>query len=100
VTAPETGPVCIEVVYAHPQHSISKALRLEQGATIADALGAAARDAAFSGVDLENSPVGIFGKLAGRDLTLNDGDRIEIYRPLMEEPKLARRQRASKRGRS
>jgi putative ubiquitin-RnfH superfamily antitoxin RatB of RatAB toxin-antitoxin module len=40
--------------------------------------------------------VGIFGKLVHRDHALNDGDRIEIYRPLMEEPKLARRARASR----
>jgi hypothetical protein len=39
--------------------------------------------------------VGIFGKVARRDVKLRDGDRIEIYRPLQEEPKLARRNRAS-----
>jgi uncharacterized protein len=96
VSAPKIGPVCVEVVYAQPKQSISKSLRLEAGATLADALTAAGGDAAFSGVDLENSPVGIFGKLAQRDLTLNDGDRIEIYRPLQEEPKLARRKRVTR----
>jgi putative ubiquitin-RnfH superfamily antitoxin RatB of RatAB toxin-antitoxin module len=70
-------------------------LRLEQGALIADALNAAAADAKFSDVDLEHSPVGIFGKPAPRDQALKDGDRIEIYRPLVQEPKLARRARAS-----
>ena len=100
MTEPGIGPICIEIVYAHPQHSILKSLELERGATIADALAAVAGEPAFSGVDLENSPVGVFGRLARRDDTLNDGDRIEIYRPLLEEPKLARRKRASKRGRS
>jgi putative ubiquitin-RnfH superfamily antitoxin RatB of RatAB toxin-antitoxin module len=40
--------------------------------------------------------VGIFGKVARRDQQLMDGDRIEIYRPLVEEPKLARRKRVGK----
>jgi uncharacterized protein len=38
--------------------------------------------------------VGIFGRVASRDMKLSDGDRVEIYRPLVEEPKLARRKRA------
>ena len=86
----------IEIVYAHPQSSISKSLRLRQGSTITDALAEAASDADLSGVDLANGPVGIFGKVARRDQTLKDGDRIEIYRPLLEEPKLARRKRAGR----
>jgi putative ubiquitin-RnfH superfamily antitoxin RatB of RatAB toxin-antitoxin module len=97
VISPVIGPsICIEIVYAQPQHSILKSLQLEHGATIAEALAAAAEDPDFLGVDLANSPVGIFGKAARRDLKLNDGDRIEIYRPLTEEPKLARRKRASR----
>jgi putative ubiquitin-RnfH superfamily antitoxin RatB of RatAB toxin-antitoxin module len=85
----------VEIVYAQPQRSISKSLLLSPGATIADALAEVALDQDFLGVDLGNSPVGIFGKVARRDVQLNDGDRIEIYRPLQEEPKLARRKRAS-----
>jgi putative ubiquitin-RnfH superfamily antitoxin RatB of RatAB toxin-antitoxin module len=86
----------VEVVHAQAQRSIIKSVALEQGATIADALAAVASDQDFLGVDLANSPVGIFGKVARRDLTLKDGDRVEIYRPLLEEPKLARRRRASR----
>jgi putative ubiquitin-RnfH superfamily antitoxin RatB of RatAB toxin-antitoxin module len=84
----------VAIVYAQPQRSISKSLLLSQGATIADALAQVTSSQDFLGVDLANSPVGIFGKLARRDVKLNDGDRIEIYRPLQEEPKLARRKRA------
>ena len=85
----------VEIVYAQPQRSISKSLLLSPGATIADAL-AEASSQDFPDVDLANSPVGIFGKVARSDVKLNDGDRIEIYRPLQEEPKLARRKRASR----
>ena len=84
----------IEIVYAQTQSSIEKSLQMPPGARIADALAQAASDQEFSGVDLANAPVGIFGKVAPRDQLLKEGDRIEIYRPLLEEPKLARRKQA------
>ena len=94
----------VEVVYALAQRTVSKALQLPLGASIADALKLAAADKDFQVLDLANAAVGIFGKVTGRDQPVKDGDRIEIYRPLLEEPKLARRQRAgrkaSKSGRS
>jgi putative ubiquitin-RnfH superfamily antitoxin RatB of RatAB toxin-antitoxin module len=86
----------VDIVYAQPHRSISKSLLLSSGATIADALAQAVLDQDFPGVDLANSPVGIFGKVERRDVKLKDGDRIEIYRPLQEEPKLARRKRAGR----
>jgi putative ubiquitin-RnfH superfamily antitoxin RatB of RatAB toxin-antitoxin module len=86
----------IEIVYAQPQHSIIKSLQLAQGSTIADALAGVASDQDFLGVDLANSALGIFGRAARRDDKLKDGDRIEIYRPLLEDPKLARRKRLNK----
>ena len=61
---------------------------------IADALQAAAADERFRGLDLGSAAVGIFGRAAPRDQPLEDGDRVEIYRPLLEEPKQARRKRA------
>jgi uncharacterized protein len=85
--------ICIEIVYAQPQHSIVKFLRIEQGSLVGDALRWAALQADFSAVDLANAPVGIFGTPARRDQVLKDHDRIEIYRALAEEPKLARRMR-------
>jgi putative ubiquitin-RnfH superfamily antitoxin RatB of RatAB toxin-antitoxin module len=86
----------VEIVYAEPQRSVVKTLSLAQGAVIADALSLVAADQNFLGIDLLGSAVGIFGKVAHRDQQLKDGDRIEIYRPLLEEPKLARRTRAGR----
>jgi uncharacterized protein len=86
----------IEIVYAQPQRSVVKRLSMPQGTLIADALKLAAADRDFFGIDLSGSAVGIFGKVVQRDQPLKDGDRIEIYRPLAEEPKLARRKRASR----
>jgi uncharacterized protein len=90
----------VEIVYAQPQRSVVRSLSVELGAVIADALDLVAADPEFLGIDLSESAVGIFGKVAHRDQPLKDGDRIEIYRPLVEEPKLARRNRASKSGRT
>jgi putative ubiquitin-RnfH superfamily antitoxin RatB of RatAB toxin-antitoxin module len=93
-------PILVEVAYAaqpraaEPPRAIVKQYRLDPPATLADALRLAAADAEFRGVDIANAPVGVFGKLASADQWLNDGDRIEIYRPLTADPKVARRQRA------
>ena len=90
----------VEIVYALPQSSLSKSVQLPPGAQIEDALRIAAGDVDFAGLDLASSTVGIYGKVARRDQALQEGDRIEIYRSLIEEPKLARRRRVSKSGRS
>jgi len=90
----DAATIRIEVAYAEPQRAIVKTYRLDSGARVADALHLAALDPDFLGVDLVNSPFGIYGKLARADQALRDGDRIEIYRPLAADPKLARRARA------
>jgi hypothetical protein len=84
----------IEIVYAQEQQAIVKALPMAPGSRVGDALAAAAVAAEFAGVDLANAPVGIYGRLARRDQELKDGDRIEIYRQLVLEPKAARRARS------
>jgi putative ubiquitin-RnfH superfamily antitoxin RatB of RatAB toxin-antitoxin module len=87
-------PLRIEIAYAEPQRAIVKAYRLAAGSCVADALRLAALDPDFSGVDLANSALGIFGRPTRTDQPLVDGDRIEIYRPLTADPKAARRARA------
>jgi hypothetical protein len=84
----------VEIAYAQPQRVIVKTYELGPGARVADALRLAALDPDFSGVDLANSPLGVFGKVARADQALREGDRIEIYRPLSADPKAARRARA------
>jgi putative ubiquitin-RnfH superfamily antitoxin RatB of RatAB toxin-antitoxin module len=84
----------IDVAYAEPQRAIVKTLRLAPQSQVADAMRLAALDPDFSGVDLENSAIGIFGRVVRADHPLKEGDRIEIYRPLTADPKTARRARA------
>jgi putative ubiquitin-RnfH superfamily antitoxin RatB of RatAB toxin-antitoxin module len=86
----------VEVAYAEPTRGIIKALRLPPGACVADALRLAAGDADFAGVDLTTAAIGIYGKVVRADHALQEGDRIEIYRPLAADPKSARRARAKK----
>ena len=92
------APFLIEIAYAEPDRGVVKSLRVAPGSRVADALRLVALDPDFSGVDLANSAVGIFGKLTRREHVLEEGDRIEIYRPLAADPKEARRARALQAG--
>ena len=76
---------------AYPDGAQARSLNLPAGATVRDALAA-------SGFEprLEGHAFGIFGKRVELDRRLNDGDRVEIYRPLVLDPKEARRRRALK----
>lgn len=82
----------VEVVYALPRSARTVRLELPAGATLRDAL-------AYCGfeVDPEKLAFGVFGKHAGLDHPLAEGDRVEIYRPLSVDPKEARRRRAKRR---
>ena len=82
----------VEVVYALPGSVDAVELRLPAGSRVRDAVRA-------SGIAVEPSLVGIFGKRVGPDTPLADGDRVEIYRPLEMDPKERRRQRARRRAR-
>jgi len=85
--------VRIEVAYARAQGAIQGSYDLPANATVGDALRAAHADPAFAGIDLEGSPIGVFGMAARREQLLHPGDRVEIYRPLALDPKAARRAR-------
>ena len=89
----------IEVVVAGTRHAISKSYSIDPPATVGDALARAMLDPAFAGVDFA-AAVGVFGRIARVDAPLRDGDRVEIYRPLREAPKSARRRRAAAASRS
>jgi putative ubiquitin-RnfH superfamily antitoxin RatB of RatAB toxin-antitoxin module len=81
----------VEVVYATPDQQIKKALQVPVGTSIQQALALAE----IPQVNLTELKVGIFSKILPLDHLLEEADRIEIYRPLMQDPKDARRQRAS-----
>jgi len=71
---------------------------LAPGSTVLHALQACGLQAAFPDLDLHSADVGIWGRKAGLEQQVCERDRIEIYRPLKVDPKLARRERFRKQG--
>jgi putative ubiquitin-RnfH superfamily antitoxin RatB of RatAB toxin-antitoxin module len=86
----------IEVVLAMPDKQELIRLDLATDATVADAIEQSGIVAKFDGFELDEAKVGIFGQKVSMAQTLRDGDRVEIYRPLLADPKEVRRQRALK----
>ncbi len=83
----------IEVVYALPDKQHSCWLELPDGASVSEALAASGFIDRFEPVTAA-SPLGVFGERVQPTDPLRDGDRLEIYRPLVMDPMQARRQRA------
>jgi putative ubiquitin-RnfH superfamily antitoxin RatB of RatAB toxin-antitoxin module len=88
----------VEVVYAAIDRQVLLSVTVPAGTTVRAALLKSGIGEAFSELDLASCPVGIFGKvIADPDRHLAQaGDRIEIYRPLLADPKEVRRLRAAK----
>ena len=84
----------VEVAYALPQQQIILTLLLAPGSTVAQAIEASGILAKFPEIDLAQNKVGVFGKLTKLDSVLRNHDRVEIYRPLIADPKEVRRKRA------
>ena len=84
----------IEVLYALPHEQKLLKVRASQGASVIDAIKLSGILETHPEIDLSNSKLGIYGKLSKADSILRDKDRVEIYRPLIADPKEIRRQRA------
>lgn len=84
----------IEVVYAQPHEQTLLTVEVAQGTTLGDAIKLSGMLEKHPEIDLATSKVGVFGKLSKLDQVLRDKDRIEIYRPLIADPKEVRRKRA------
>ncbi len=96
--AEEAGarPVSISVCYAQPGGAFLKELEVAPGTSILAAIGASGLLQACPEVDPATMRVGIFSKLKTPDTQVRAGDRIEVYRPLVADPKSARRKRVQK----
>jgi putative ubiquitin-RnfH superfamily antitoxin RatB of RatAB toxin-antitoxin module len=84
----------IEVVYALPDEQILLKRSVPAGTTVAEAIQASGVLDKHPEIDLASNKLGIFGKLTKADAVVRDKDRIEIYRPLIADPKEVRRKRA------
>ncbi len=85
----------VEVCYALPDKQELVAVKLPEGATLQQALEASGLLVKYPEIDLKKNKFGIYAKLSKLDATLRDRDRVEIYRPLIADPKEVRKQRAA-----
>lgn len=88
----------VEVAYALPQQQNIIALEVEPGCTALAAAQRSGIDRLFPEIDWQSATLGVFGRLldAPAQYALSEGERVEIYRPLLIDPKAVRKQRAAK----
>lgn len=91
----ETAEIMVEVAYALPSRQLIIPVKVARGTTAEQAVLASGILGKFPEIDLAQNKIGIFGKLTGADTVLRHLDRVEIYRPLIADPKEVRRQRAA-----
>ena len=84
----------IEVAYATPDKQILLKMDVPAACTVAEAIDLSGIRAEFPDMEPDPIAVGIFSRKVSLDYTLRDGDRVEIYRPLVADPKEMRKQRA------
>lgn len=92
----EPAEMQVYVTYAKPQEEFIRPLRVASGTTVGQAIEQSGVLASFPEINLVTQPVGIYGKKKTLETVLRDRDRIEIYRPLVADPKDSRRKRAAK----
>jgi hypothetical protein len=88
----------VEIVYALAQQAWTSVMELPIGATASDAVMRSDFASRVPGFDLAMLGYAIFGKTISASTVLRDGDRLELLRPLVADPKQARRQRAERKG--
>jgi len=99
----DTEPFCVEIAYALPERQKILELLVEPGTTACVAVKKSKISEFFPEIDAETVKMGIFGQTLGtkglkppREYILQPGDRVELYRPLISDPKEVRRRRAEK----
>ena len=85
----------VEVAYALADKQSLISLEVEEGTTIKEAIEASGVLDTYDQIDLARDKVGIFSKFATLDTVLREKDRVEIYRPLIADPKKVRKERAA-----
>ncbi|MDH5484341.1 MAG: RnfH family protein [Gammaproteobacteria bacterium] len=89
----ESETITVEVAYATPERQLILQQSVPVGITAEQAIQSSGILEEFPEIDLAKSKMGIFGKLSKPDTALIAGDRVEIYRPLIADPKEVRRKR-------
>ena len=92
----EANKICVEVAYALPDKQDIVMLEVLPGTTAVEAVSQSEICHYFPDLQLEDASLGVFGKAVKNDYVLHAGERVEIYRPLIADPKEARKQRAAR----
>ncbi|MCW8856501.1 MAG: RnfH family protein [Kangiella sp.] len=90
------GKIKVEVCYALPDKQTLLSLEVDASQTIEEIIHQSGIVELYPEIDLRQNKVGVFSKLSKLTDTLHDGDRVEIYRPLIADPKEVRKLRAQK----
>ena len=85
----------VEVAYARPDEQLVIPVEAPAGATVEQAIALSRIQERFPEIDPKTAKVGVFGKLSKLSALVRAGDRVEIYRPLLADPKTVRKQRAA-----
>ncbi|MEN9501137.1 MAG: hypothetical protein RI964_422 [Pseudomonadota bacterium] len=85
----------VEVIYALPHEQLLLTANVPSGASVRDGILASGVLARYPELNIDTLNAGIFGKVTKLSETLRERDRIEIYRPLIADPKAVRKQRAA-----
>jgi putative ubiquitin-RnfH superfamily antitoxin RatB of RatAB toxin-antitoxin module len=93
-TNSQEDEILIEVAYARPDVQVIIPLYVKNGTTLEQAIKQSGVLEDFPEIDLEKNKLGIFSKISAKDTVLREKDRVEIYRPLIADPKQVRKQRA------
>ena len=94
---PTARTLRVEVAYALRDRQALLAVEMEEGGTVGQAIQRSGILGQFPEIDFTHAKVGIFGKAVALDTPVRDGDRVEIYRSLIADPKDARREKAARR---
>ncbi len=92
----ETVQIRVQVAYALPHKQRVIDIEVSEGCTAREAVEQSRISEQFPDLDLSNAKFGIFGKSVKADQVLVDGDRVEIYRKLIADPKESRKKRADR----
>ena len=92
-TAEPVDQINVEVAYATPDRQQILALTVEPGTTLEQTVEQSGILKLFPEIDLSVNKIGVFGKLGKKTAEIKPGDRVEIYRPLIADPKEVRRKR-------
>ena len=91
-----SNKILVEVAYATPQKQIILECETSADSPAREVVRHSGIEQHFGEIDLDSCDIGVFGKAVADDYRVSEGDRIEIYRALIADPKEVRRQRAAR----